>query len=820
MIGIVIVSHSAALAAGVLELANQMTGGSVPIATAGGMADPEGGIGTDPLRVLAAIEAVWSPDGVVVLMDLGSALLSAEMALEFLPPEQAARVYLTAAPLVEGTIAAAVQAMVGAPLETVIAEAQNALLAKQEQLGVADSAAPLAVPEAPPHTANGETHSQSVVVSNRMGLHARPAARIVALSNRFNARLTLFANGRHANARSLNQVALLAARQGDTVRVEAQGEEAAAALTAFLALAAEQFGDRDEPAPTTVVLPATAAAADLAESADLLHGTPAGPGIAIAPVVRYAPALPPLPTHLAADPAAEQAALAQAISRAEADVQTMVRQTTAQAGSADAAIFEAHLALLHDPDLCEAVAQAIAGDSLNAARAWERATEAMATAWEQSGDALLAARAVDVRDIGRTVLRHLLGVRPPDLDFATPVILVADDLAPSDTARLHPDRVAGLATRLGGATGHSAILARALGIPAIVGVGAALDGLQDGELVIVDGSRGTIRRNPDAAMRESAEIARTAWQQEQVAARQAGQLPAQMRDGRRIAVLANIGGPHDVATALAYGAEGVGLFRTEFLFMGRPEAPDEEEQFAAYREAAERVGDRPIIIRTIDVGGDKPLPYLPIGHEENPFLGWRAIRYCLEMPDFFRTQLRAICRATAFGRVKIMFPMIATVAELQQARALLAQAQAELVTAGHPFDPRMAVGMMIEVPSAVAIADQLAPLVDFFSIGTNDLTQYLMAADRGNARVRHLVDALHPAVLRAVAHTVRAGHAAGIEVGMCGELAGRPEAAALLAGLGLDELSMSAPAIPAVKGVIRGVTERESADVVRQMTGL
>jgi phosphocarrier protein FPr len=468
------------------------------------------------------------------------------------------------------------------------------------------------------------------------------------------------------------------------------------------------------------------------------------------------------------------------------------------------------LLFLEDPATLDATRERIFSESLNAEAAWQRETAALSAAYGALDDEYMRARAADIEDVGQRVLRRLMGVEPPSLNFAEPSILIAADLTPSDTARLDPQRVLAICTELGGATAHSAILARALGIPAVVGLGHDIWSVAEGQRVAVDGDGGLLWPEPDEARLAVFAARRDAWLESQRRAKAAGQVAAVTLDGRAVEVAANIGSPNDVGPALEFGAEGVGLFRTEYLFMDRAEAPTEEEQLAAYRRAARLVGDRPLIIRTLDVGGDKPLPYLDLGEEANPFLGWRAIRFCLERPDIFLPQLRAILRSSAGElaprNVKIMFPMVGTVAEVRAAKAMLAAARDELRGAGTPFNEDLEVGIMIEVPSAVAIADQLAREVSFFSIGTNDLTQYVMAADRGNARVAGLASAFQPAVLRLVRDAAEAAHAAGIWIGMCGELAGNPLATPILLGLGLDELSMSAPAIPAVKEGVRRLT--------------
>jgi len=826
MVGIVLVSHSAKLGDGVRELVEQAAQGAVPLAVAAGIDDPDNPIGTDAMKVLEAIQSVYSDDGVVVLMDLGSALLSAEMALEFLPDDQRPHVYLCSAPFVEGAYAAVVQASTGAPVRSVVAEATGALAAKIEQLG-GESAGERGSGGA---GEQGGEEAQEIVltVRNRLGLHARPAARFVSTAGRFAAEVTILKNGRRANAKSINQVATLGVRQGDMITVSAGGPDAAAALAALQALADDNFGDRKEGQgsrraggqgsrgetrqtdPLTTDLLTT----DNRQLTTALPGIPASPGVAIGPAALYRPRPPEVVARAIDDAAGEWRRLQAAVDVARDEIDALHRRAVAQVGADEAAIFEAHLLFLQDPLLIEATRDRIYGEKINAEAAWQRQTADMAATYRDMADDYMRARAADVEDVAQRVLRGLMGVAPPSLDFATPAVLIAADLTPSDTARLDRERVLAVCTELGGATAHSAILARALGIPAVVGLGHAVWQVAEGQRVAVDGDAGALWPRPDEAQVTMLAARRAAWLDGQRRAKVAGQGAAVTPDGHRVEIAANVGSPNDVAPALEFGAEGVGLFRTEFLFMDRAAAPSEEEQFEAYRRAARAAGDRPLIIRTLDVGGDKPLPYLDLGDEANPFLGWRAIRFCLERPDVFLPQLRAILRASAAEdgprHVKLMLPMIGAPVEVRAARAMLARAQDELRAAGVPFDEGMEVGIMIEVPSAVAVADQLAREVDFFSIGTNDLTQYVMAADRGNARVADLASALQPAVLRMVRDAATAAQAAGIWIGMCGELAGNSLAAPVLVGLGLDELSMSAPSIPAVKAAVRRFTLAEA----------
>lgn len=811
MVSIVIVSHSATLASGVRELATQMVQSDVPIAIAGGIDDPENPIGTDPMKVMEAIESVYSEDGVVVLMDLGSALLSTETALEFLTAEQQEHIYLCSAPLVEGTMVAVVQASIGATAEQVMQEAQGALASKHAQLGYE---VPSITPDPSAPSLNGSTESLTLVIPNKLGLHARPAARFVGTANRFQADMRLQYGDQIANAKSINQVATLGVRQGETVVVLATGADATAALAAIEALANDNFGDAvDAPAEIPIT-------PDLPVEAGEWVGIPASPGIAIGPVVQYRPRLPEVVAREVEDTAVEWDRLLGAIEKARQEIETLHAQAVKRVGKAEAAIFEAHLLLLADPDLLAEAKQYLTQTKHNAEAVWQKVIADTADRFRALDDPYLQARAVDVQDVGQRVIGQLMDLKRPLLSLETPAILIAADLTPSDTAQFNPEQVLGICTEMGGSTSHSAILARALGIPAIVGMGDQVATLPEGQQIAIDGQSGRLWVDPDEAELARLTEQRQAWLAEQQQIKRVAQQPAITQDGQRIEIGANIGDLKGTAVALDYGAEGVGLLRTEFLFMGRTTAPTEEEQVAVYNKIAEALDDKPIIIRTLDVGGDKPLPYFDQGEEDNPFLGWRGIRFCLDQPAIFKPQLRAILRASHQHPIKMMFPMIGALTELQAAKALLAEVKAELTAENIPYSADMPVGIMIEVPAAVAIADQLASEVDFFSIGTNDLTQYVMAADRGNRQVAALAQALQPAVLRMIKQTVDAAHLAGIWVGMCGELAGNPLATALLIGLGLDELSMSAPSIPAVKEAVRHATCSASEALAEQVLQL
>lgn len=801
MIGIVVVSHSAKLAQGVLELASQMTRGAVPMQAVGGIDDPDNPIGTDPMQVLAAIEAVAAEadGGVLVLMDLGSALLSAETALDFLDEAVRAKVLLCSAPVVEGAMAAAVQATVGASLAQASAEAKAALGVKIAQLAPLTGDAP-ATPSPAAPTA-GPALTLALHIANKNGLHARPAAALVATAGRFAADIAVRKGEAAASAKSINQVALLGIKRGDDIVIAAAGPDAEQALAAIAALHADHFGERDEDvaeAPAAPALPSRAA------GDGVLTGVPACSGPAVGPAHVHRAGLPEITRRETDDPAREVARLGAALAQARAELEQLSRQAKRASDKAAAGIFEVHALLLGDDDLRRAAAGRIKAEKVEAAAAWNAVMEETAAAYRRLSDGYMQARAADVLDSGARVLRLLLGETVAPIRLAQPSVLVVRELSPSEAAGLDPGLVLGIAAETGGATAHAAILARSLGIPAVMGLGEGLQAVVQGQMLVLDGQAGTLATAPDEAGCRAAAEQRRAWMAAREAARSKGTAPAATRDGLVVPVMANIGGPADAARALAAGADGVGLFRTELLFLERDAAPGEDEQYAAYVAAAEAMQGRPVIIRTLDIGGDKPVAYLDTPREDNPFLGQRGARFCLARPELFRTQLRALLRAAAGRDIRIMYPMISDVAELRAVLAAQEAARRELGAEGIDVAAKVKAGIMIEVPAAAAMADKLAGLCDFLSIGTNDLTQYVMAADRGNPAVAGLCDSLHPAVLRLIARTCRAGAAAGIEVGMCGELAGDAKAAPLLLGLGLVELSLSAGLVAEVKEAVRG----------------
>lgn len=628
---------------------------------------------------------------------------------------------------------------------------------------------------------------------NPAGLHARPAALIAETARRFDAEVRLRLDQRVANAKSVVALLALETRQGDLLQVEASGPEAAAARDALVALLHSGSGD-DLSAPASTAPAAAAAAAETHAEGDpdLLRGVPASPGLAVGQVAHWRRARIEV-SEFGDSPARER-------ERLEAALQAARHELAALQGSLSDAtrgsILAAHEALLEDPELLE---QARAGvdHGRSAGFAWRQAFEHHAAALAALSNPLLRERAADLRDVGERVLAQLAGVSMAPIELPPDCILLAEELSPSDTAQLDRSRVRGFCTSGGGATGHVAILARALGIPALCGIDARALALSAGTAVILDGDRGTLRVRPDAAAltRVAAQMAADGARHAAEAA--AAQQPARSRDGVRIEVVANVRHAEDTREALAAGAEGVGLLRSEFLFDDRDSAPSEDEQAAAYRAVAELLGpERPLVIRTLDVGGDKPLPYLPLPREDNPFLGLRGIRVSLAHPALFRSQLRALLRATGLAKLQVMLPMVATLDELRAARAILVEESVALGVAPPPL------GIMIEVPSAALQAEAFAREADFFSIGSNDLTQYTLAMDRGHPRLAAQADALHPAVLQLIRLSCTAAARHGRWAGLCGALASDPLAAPLLVGLGVNELSVSTPAIAAVKAAI------------------
>ncbi|MGF7429501.1 phosphoenolpyruvate--protein phosphotransferase [Thermoanaerobacterium thermosaccharolyticum] len=556
----------------------------------------------------------------------------------------------------------------------------------------------------------------------------------------------------------------------------------------------------------------------------MLKGVAASPGIAIGKVFLYTKKFAEINTQ-----SIDEAMVEDEIAKFENSIKLTIEQiekikekSEREFGKDKAAIFEAHLMLVNDSEFHDSVKNMIKNEHVTADNAVNQVIEQHASMMESLDDKYLKERAVDLRDVGSRIINNLFRIINVNLsELYEKVIIIAKDLTPSDTATMRKEMVLGFATDIGGRTSHTAIMARSLEIPAVVGTGSVTQSVVGGETAIIDGNEGIVIINPDDVTLKEYEEKLNKYKMKVERLKELKDLPAMTTDGERSMLAANIGTPNDVEGALKNGAEGIGLFRTEFLYMNRNNFPTEEEQFEAYKYVAEKMNGKPVTIRTLDIGGDKKLPYLNMPDEMNPFLGYRAIRLCLDEKEMFKIQLRALLRASAYGNILIMYPMISSVVEVRKANAILNEVKEELDAKGVKYDKNIKVGVMIEIPSAAVTADIIAKEVDFFSIGTNDLCQYTLAVDRMNEKIKDYYKPFNLAILRLIKNVIDASHKEGIFTAMCGEMAGDPLTTVILLGLGLNEFSMSASSIPTIKNIIRNVSKKkaqEFAKVVMEMS--
>lgn len=812
MIGIVAVSHSARLGEAALELALQMVpGGGVRVRVAAGAGvDADGApiLGTDAVAVSAAIDELAAEvDGVLVLMDLGSAVLSAELALELRSSEVPVR--LAPAPFVEGLLAAVVAAAAGGDLDAVAAEAASALAAKTGQLGPTDDATAEDIETSPAERAPDgsepaeETVSRRVRVRNPLGIHARPAALIAESAAGADVRLRRLPDGPEAAAGSLTRLLALGARQGTEFELTGRGADAEAAIDRLVSLFQGGFGEGVETDEGAAGGPGTAPALGTAgddqtgtgadhESAPppeivsgtVLQGRGVSPGRVAARAVSLAPALPEPDAETVVPPEGREAEVS-TIEWAAVAVADQLRSRADRARGEARAILDASRLLASDPELVAEATALVRAQGRTAARAvWETSAAHEAALAALGGR--MAERAADIRDVRDRMIAEILRVDMPGVpERDEPFVLVATDLAPADTAALDGGSCVALVTADGGPTSHTAIIARALGLPAVVGVPGAT-GIPEGAMLLVDGDRGTIHVDPDEA-----EIAEARAAAVVVTFDGRGRLA----DGTRVPLLANVGGAADAGSAAAAHAEGVGLFRTEFCFLDRTAAPSIEEQVEAYRGVLRAFPGRKVVVRTLDAGSDKPLPFANDDDEENPALGVRGLRLSRRRPALLDDQLRALARAAdaESAEVEVMAPMVATVDEAADFAARCRAAGLDRA------------GIMIETPAAALLAAELFEVVDFVSLGTNDLAQYTLAADRLSSALADLNDPWQPAVLRLIGTVGAAGRAAGKAVGICGEAAGDPALAPVLVGLGATSLSMTPRALGRVAAALDAV---------------
>jgi phosphocarrier protein FPr len=855
-VGLVIVAHSAQLAAGVVELAGQMTQGKTPMAAAGGAVDDV--LGTSADKILAAIQSVDGPDGVLVLLDLGSAILSTEMALEMLSDEQRERVRLSYAPLVEGAVAAALEASLGRTLVQVQQVAEKTANVDQLQmLKPLTPAEPL--PEevlAPPEsTSPGETEALRVqlTLANPTGLHARPASLFVQTAARYQANIRASGHGKETDAISIFGVLSLGMRKGDTITISASGKDAEAAIDALSELVRVNFY---EPAPESELQKApqsaTTVGADLANAppddrpqlpGEPWRGITTSAGVAVGPALLYTSgviALHAVARHPISSNqiAAEQERLRGALNAAAEELHVLAQSLQSSIGQDQAAIFDAQALMLRDPSLLDSTFHIIESEHMSAAGALAEAGERYAATLETIDDPLIAGRAADMRDAVSRAVEKLGDRLAPKQDLGSmkqPVILIARDLTPSDTAQLRPELVLGICTVLGGPTAHAAILARALGIPAIAGLNdAILQVIHNGDALGLDADNSLLYQHPtpEILAQLSKRLADLQLQRAALkAAAQQEQAPI-VFNGRQIQLLANVGSEAEAEAARQWNAQGIGLLRTEFLYARATALPDEEEQRQLYAKVFRAFnGDttpqrRPVVVRTLDAGADKPMAALDsiLGQmvEENPALGLRGIRIHLAHQALLEQQLAAFLLAAADTgtQLHIMFPMITTVEELQVARSIFDRVYSRLQSKQVALPSQVLIGIMVEVPAAVVMASELAVYADFFSIGSNDLTQYTLACDRTNASVSDLYNPMQPAVLRLIHQVAIAGKNAGKPVAVCGEAAGDVRLAPILVALGVEELSMTPTALPQVRNELARWSPQELSALAERVLHL
>ena len=802
----------------VQELIRSMTGPALPIAIAAGVGDNHKELGTDAVEIAEAIVSFKEQDGVVVLMDMGSAILSAETALELIDLPLRANVRFCAAPFVEGAVAAGVTANLGSSLDVVCTEALAALKQKEAALRSRPSAPTFQKPpplptKAPPlpiievkGTSSEPVEKVKLRVRNLHGLHARPAARLITQTRPFKSEITIsnLSNQRGpVSIRSLSSLAALEILQDNEVEFLARGDDASAALKEITKLVESGLGEDLPPLNGDAAREKSKSESSAPQT--VLTPVPISGGIVFGAGTYFQIEKVQISQDKIDDPNAEIARLRKIVSLAEENLENRRGKMSAKVGEANAGIYETQILALQDPELIETAVRIVRDERVNAALAWDRANRQIVRRYESLRDPYLRERAIDLEDVGRQVLEQLAGRKASVPELAEPGILIADNLAPIQVTTLNPKLVLGVILLDGGPTSHASILLKALNIPAIVHARSVFTNVDlNGPVgVAFDGDTGKIWVNPDADFLTDLKTRQVEERKRYNEELKVSAQPASTLDGHTIEIFANIGDASEVEGAFKAGAEGVGLLRTEFLFLDRESAPTEEEQYQALLAVVSKMDRKPLIVRTLDAGGDKDLPYLDRPPEDNPFLGVRAIRLSFSQQDLFTTQLRAILRAGHGHDLRIMFPMIASVTDMNRAKECLEKVHLELEKEKVPHLWPVQTGVMIEIPSAALQAEAMAEQVDFFSIGTNDLTQYTLAADRGNPDLASYQDALHPAVLRLIHMVVSGARKHDRLVAVCGEAASDDRAAAVFVGLGVKELSLTSAKIPHLKACLR-----------------
>jgi phosphocarrier protein FPr len=774
------------------RLARQVSSnGALPIAVAGGIGDDHAELGTDALDIMEAIESVYSDDGVLVLMDMGSAILSAKTALEFFESEKGKHIRLCSAPFVEGAVSAAVRISLGDSLDLVRQEAFAALAPKQTELDDLIQAATESAAED-----EGGYLSYKFVSRLKNVLHARPAAMLAGAAASFNSTVRVKNISRKRGpetARSINKLALLGILLGDEVEVRISGDDAEQALRAIQKLADENFGETP--------------AAVKPESKPEGKPLSLAPGIAMGRLYREG-AITPCPKREISDIEAETRRFDSAVALVKTELETHEARLVKEGHTDEAGIFNAQKLILTDEDLIDDVRKAICSEKADAAYLYQQKMNKLAADYGKLPGGYLPQRAADINDVASRVLAVLTGQGSIAAEGSDDIILAAREAQPSMIVRFE-GRIRGILSEIGGETSHAAILAKTIGIPGISG--CRLDeSIANGTLLIIDGENCTVTVDPDLRTQTDFREKLAGWEAKKRQDLEDSRKNAVTKDGVKVYVRANVGEKWDAKKAADYNAEGIGLLRTEFLFLTRANPPGEETQVTILREILDFFPDDPVTIRTLDIGGDKALPWLDQKKEENPFLGVRGVRLCQQERQLFTTQLRAILRAGKGFKVKIMSPMVSGVEEVRFCREMLENAHTTLEREGIEHIWPVPFGIMVETPAAALMADKLAAVSDFFSIGSNDLSQYVMSAERGNSALSELANARQSAVLRAISMSARAARNAGIPISVCGEMAGDPLLSQILVGMGITELSMNPSAIGGVKRVITRISQKEA----------
>jgi phosphoenolpyruvate-protein phosphotransferase/dihydroxyacetone kinase phosphotransfer subunit len=796
MVGLVLVSHSRSLAEAAVDLIRRTAGSNLSIVCTGGVGEHREELGTDAIEIQEAIASVYSQDGVLVLMDMGSAILSAETAKDLLDPEIQEKVVLTSAPLVEGGIAAGVQAQLGASIADVAKAARESLLPKQDHVQDCTEQ------ETQPAVTPAGAEILDVTIENEHGLHLRPAATLIKTLAGFPGEVLI--ENRSASrgpvaAKSLVDVTRLQIRQGDSVRFSISSPTPQPLIASILSMVADQFGESPHQ------LPRAAEESVKTRIFGVSRGIAIGRPLFLSSIPARIPTYKP---QTDSDVTSEISRLHSALHASADEFNGRLNRLRNSLRASDLEIFEAQRMILEDPTILQEVERKIRKDHLNSATAWHMVLAHHAADQEKADDPYFRARAADLREVERIGLSQLVDTKDspgfPDKPFVDAQILVCDELTPSLAEKVHRLGISGVIELQGGTTSHGAILARALNLPAIGGAQGLQEKIRSAETVAINGAEGSLWIDPPSDILMGLISARQLEDSQLEEALLQCNQTAVTKDGASILVAANAGSAQDVLSAQRYGAQSIGLFRSEFLFQHFNHEPDEEEQLNAYRDALGIDGNALLVtVRLLDVGGDKPLKFLRSPNEANPFLGVRGTRLLFANPGFFRTHLSVLLRLAGSVPLQLLVPMVTDVSEILGLKRLLDEVAHELKNNQIPHRWPIPLGIMIETPAAALLIDRFLPHVDFVSIGTNDLTQYVLCAERGNAALSAFSDSLHPAVVRICGQVIQRSTEYGVKASVCGEMASDPEAIPILLGLGLREFSVTASAIPGTKSLIR-----------------